>query len=319
MVREHPHSPALGRSVDRAAGGALGARLGRAVARAIKRMVVGFVSKFRAVVALAPLTTMGAAGCESPAESAAATASKVVAPPPVVADEEATPRRLGSFHITFYYVVGEHEVAAKLAPKAPANSNASVDMDLAGISGEPPVPPESQPVTLYHGKGCKPIAEVSRAFAKQLALQGTGKLKNGRVLNVWGPCNCPHSPCFQVTRTKWGTGGTGRALQPFRTVAVDRSVIKLGSLLYIPELEGRTMPGRPPWGGFVHDGCVVADDTGGGIRGNQLDLFVGRKPYLNALSKKGGSHAWARDVEVFDGSKVCERDGRRVGRRAAAI
>ena len=117
------------------------------------------------------------------------------------------------------------------------------------------------------------------------SLQGTGKLRDGRVLNIWGHCTCDHKPCFKVTENQWGTAGTGKPLQPFRTVAVDPKVVKLGSLLYVPLLEGRTMPGRAPWGGFVHDGCVVADDTGGGIDGNQLDLFVGRKALLPRASR----------------------------------
>jgi 3D (Asp-Asp-Asp) domain-containing protein len=122
-----------------------------------------------------------------------------------------------------------------------------------------------------------------------------------------------------VTQAQWGTAGSGKPLQPFRTVAVDPKVVKLGSLLYVPLLEGRTMPGRQPWGGYVHDGCVIADDTGGHIAGNRLDLFVGRKAYFLGLSGSGGSHAWARHVPVFDGTGICERKGRHVGRKAASI
>jgi len=150
-------------------------------------------------------------------------------------------------------------------------------------------------------------------------LQGTGKLHDGRVLNIWGACSCEHSPCFKVTQAQWGTSGSGKSLQPFRTVAVDPKIVKLGSLLYVPLLEGRTMPGRQPWGGYVHDGCVVADDTGGHISGSRIDLFVGRKAYFLGLSGSGGSHAWARHVPVFDGTGLCERKGRHVGRKAASI
>jgi 3D (Asp-Asp-Asp) domain-containing protein len=175
-------------------------------------------------------------------------------------------------------------------------------------------------VTLYSGAGgCEAIAEVTKDFASEIELQGTGQLKDGRVLNIEGHCRCEKSPCFKVTEAKWGTAGTGKPLQPFRTVAVDPKVIKLGSLLYVPLLEGRTMPGRAPWGGFVHDGCVVADDTGGGIDGNQLDLFVGRKGYYLGISGTGGSHSWARHVPVFDGGKICERKGRVVARKVGAI
>jgi 3D (Asp-Asp-Asp) domain-containing protein len=223
------------------------------------------------------------------------------------------PTPIGKFNITFYYVIGEDEVA----PKAIANDNrkgsGTSDDELASVTPQ-------DLVTLYSGTGkCEPIADVSREFASQLGIQGTGKLKDGRVLNIWGACGCGRSPCFKVTENQWGTAGSGRPLQPFRTVAVDPKVIKLGSLLYVPLLEGRTMPGRAPWGGYVHDGCVVADDTGGGMAGNKLDLFVGRKAYFLGLSGSGGSHSWARHVPVFDGSKICERKGRHVARKTGSI
>ncbi|MDX2088087.1 MAG: 3D domain-containing protein [Kofleriaceae bacterium] len=271
------------------------------------------------------------AACRSDAVAADAAASEappkvVAAPPPPAPVAEKEPAPIGKFNITFYYVAGEEEVAARSAAKAaklasvtssasPANDNQGSDAvtELAAI-----VVPEM--VTVYEGGGgCKPLAQVSKEFAAQLTLQGTGLLKDGRVINIWGHCSCERSPCFKVTPTKWGTSGTGRPLQPFRTVAVDPKVIKLGSLLYVPLLEGRTMPGRSPWGGFVHDGCVVAEDTGGGIDGNQLDLFVGRKGYYLGISGSGGSHSWARKVPVYDGSKHCERKGHQITRKAGAI
>jgi len=234
------------------------------------------------------------------------------------------PRKLGLFNITFYYVVGEDEVVAKANKKkqedAAANDNqsgeetAEAETELAAAT-----PPEMVTIYAEVKKKCEPIVEVSREFAHQLKVQGTGKLKDGRVLNVWGYCSCETSPCFKVTEQQWGTAGSGRPLQPFRTVAVDPKLIKLGSLLYVPLLEGRVMPGRAPWGGFVHDGCVVADDTGGGIKDHQLDLFVGRKGWFLGMSGSRGSHAWARHVPVFDGAKMCERKGRRVARKAGAI
>ena len=224
--------------------------------------------------------------------------------------EDTGPRPLGPFTITFYYVIGEDEVG----PARVANENRNsgdAQTELAAVTPDL--------VTLYGGVRCEPIAEVSKEFASQLAVQGTGKLHDGRVLNIWGPCNCKRSPCFKVTQAQWGMAGTGKPLQPFRTVAVDPRVVKLGSWLYVPLLEGRTMPGRSPWGGYVHDGCVMADDTGGHIVGNRLDLFVGRKGYFLGISGSGGSHAWARHVPVFDGTGICDRKDRRVGRRAASI
>lgn len=270
----------------------------------------------KGIKCLAPLVL--GLGCQSASDIA------TVAPPvsesvPAVATPEPPetgPHQLGKFTITFYYVIGEDEVTAKPRLVA-ANDNrtgagSDDDTELTAITQDL--------VTLYDGSGkCDPIAEVSKEFASQLALQGTGKLHDGRVLNIWGACNCEHSPCFKVTQAQWGTSGSGKSLQPFRTVAVDPKIVKLGSLLYVPLLEGRTMPGRQPWGGYVHDGCVVADDTGGHISGSRIDLFVGRKAYFLGLSGSGGSHAWARHVPVFDGTGVCERKGRHVGRKAASI
>jgi 3D (Asp-Asp-Asp) domain-containing protein len=233
-------------------------------------------------------------------------------PAATVARPEPTddPKPLGQFNITFYYVIGEDEVA----PKQPANDNDQTE--LAAVDND-------ARVTLYESQSCKEIAQVTPEFASQLAIQGTGKLNDGRVLNIWGRCACGNPSgtrtCFKVTQNQWGTAGTGHPLQPFRTVAVDPKVVKLGTLLYVPLLEGRTMPGRPPWGGYVHDGCVVADDTGGHIDGNRLDLFVGRKGYFLGLSGSGSSHAWARHVPVYDGSKLCQRDGRHVSRKTGSI
>jgi 3D (Asp-Asp-Asp) domain-containing protein len=296
-----------------------------AVIRAGARVVVNFVDRIvNGIRCIAPLVL--GLGCQSTNDIATpAPAVTAISSSTLQSTRDTGPRQLGQFTITFYYVIGEDEVQSKpvmvAANENRANAgsvgegsdNSDADTQLTSIAADP--------VTLYAGGGgCQPIAEVSKEFASQLALQGTGKLRDGRVVNIFGACNCKRSPCFKVTQAQWGTSGSGKPLQPFRTVAVDPKVVKLGSLLYVPLLEGKLMPGRTPWGGYVHDGCVVADDTGGHIGGNRLDLFVGRKAYFRALgSGSGGSHAWARHVPVFDGTSICERKGRRVGRKSASI
>jgi 3D (Asp-Asp-Asp) domain-containing protein len=286
-----------------------------------------FARIVRSIKQIAPLAV--ATACQSntpdPAVVPESIPHEVRVEKPTPKEKEEAPKPIGDFSITFYYVVTEDEVVAKKKPVVvAANDNVRIDEsdpELASIA--PPVSPDQ--VKLYDSS-CQPISEVSREFASQIALQGTGKLKDGRVLNIWGACRCEdqagarrNSPCFKVTAAQWGTGGTGRQLQPFRTVAVDPKIVKLGSLLYVPLLEGRQMPGRSPWGGFVHDGCVVADDVGGGIKGSQLDLFVGRRGWFLGMSGKEGSHAWAKSVPVYDGTKLCERKGRHVSRKSGAI
>ncbi len=236
--------------------------------------------------------------------------------------EEPVDRPLGNFLLTLYHVADEVEVAA-LPPKkqkkakGAANDNETVD----NVVGDAEVAlaaavPDLVPI---YDRTCETLGNVSRAFAAQLALQGTGRLRDGRLLNVAGKCTCPRTPCFHVLppHRKWGMGGSGQPLEPFRTVAVDPKRIKLGSLLYVPVLDGLRMPGRAPVGGFIHDGCVVAGDTGGGIQGAQLDLFVARRAYVQGLARRGGSHSWMKSVPVFDGSNRCVRKGGKVSRSAA--
>jgi hypothetical protein len=241
-----PRSPKLGGSIGATVRSATGL-----LARFLARIVNGIRCIAPLALGLACQSTNDIAAVAPPAASIA----PAPAEPPHV---DAGPRQLGQFTITFYYVVGEDEIAAKPAMVA-SNDNRTTgdgpggndsDASLAAIS--------SDRVTLFSGGGgCPPIAEVSKDFAAQLALQGTGKLRDGRVVNIFGACNCKRSPCFKVTQAQWGTSGSGKPLQPFRTVAVDPKVVKLGSLLYVPLLEGRLMPGRAPWGGYVHDGCVA--------------------------------------------------------------
>jgi 3D (Asp-Asp-Asp) domain-containing protein len=281
------------------------------LARAAGGFIADLVARImRGFATLAPVFVLG---CQGPT----VTPTKVENKPGAIAQPERPapdePKSLGDFTITFYYVIGEDEIRAK--KKKPANDNVQDGTELAALA------PEQDQVSLYEAGSCSPIAQVSHEFASQLAIQGTGKLHDGRVLNIWGRCKCGtgNSPCFKVTENQWGTAGSNHPLQPFRTVAVDPKVVKLGSLLYVPLLEGRTMPGRPPWGGYVHDGCVVADDTGGHIDGHRLDLFVGRKAYFLGLSGSGSSHAWAKHVPIYDGSRICERKGRKVSRKSGSI
>ncbi len=138
--------------------------------------------------------------------------------------------------------------------------------------------------TLYQ-PSCEPIADVSEDFAARAALEGTGVLADGRIINTHGSCDCPHSPCFFTTASHqpWGVGVANKPLSPFRSVAVDPDMLDIGTRLYVPELAGLKMPGEAPWGGFVHDGCVTADDRGSGVRGRQIDFFTGRRSHYVRL------------------------------------
>jgi 3D (Asp-Asp-Asp) domain-containing protein len=99
----------------------------------------------------------------------------------------------------------------------------------------------------------------------------------------------------------WGYGVQDKALVPFRSIAVDPSVIPYGSHLYIRELDGVTMPGDPSYGGFVHDGCVSADDTGGDIIGMHVDFFAALEANYTTLDGQLG----LTQVTVANGGSRC--------------
>ena len=247
------------------------------------------------------------AGCESPSSIArdVSAAPVVAAPDAGVAQPATAPARgasLGTFRFTSYYVAVERKRAQKETP-VPDEEVVLASGTPDKASGGPDK--EADTVTIYK-KDCTPLAEIDRGFAAQLDMQGTGKLRDGRVVNTSGLCACPNSPCFMEIKAAWAIGANGR-LVPFRSVAIDTRIVPLGSLLYVPELDGVRMPGRAPWGGYLHDGCVIADDRGGGIRGRELDLFVAKKGYSNGLHHR----TRLQKVTVYEGKGWCERkDGR---------
>ena len=61
-------------------------------------------------------------------------------------------------------------------------------------------------------------------------------------------------------------------LMPFRTIAVDRKRIRMGTVLYVPKLRGKTFWTNGEF--FTHDGYLIASDKGGAIEVNHIDMFV---------------------------------------------
>lgn len=80
---------------------------------------------------------------------------------------------------------------------------------------------------------------------------------------------------FMAVDHPFGCGVRSIPLMPFRTLAVDPNVIPIGSVVFVPELRGRTFnfSGRD----LVHDGYLFAGDRGGAIKGVHVDVFHG--PY----------------------------------------
>jgi 3D (Asp-Asp-Asp) domain-containing protein len=123
------------------------------------------------------------------------------------------------------------------------------------------------------------LARVTERFACSLRLEGSGLMQDGRVLNYTGPCKQGYgygtsvqATCFEqldVAEHPFGRGAGLRPLVPFKSVAVDPRLVRIGEPIYIPEFDGMVLPD-----GSIHDGCVRADDTGGGIKKRKMDFFV---------------------------------------------
>jgi len=143
---------------------------------------------------------------------------------------------------------------------------------------------DSGPKTTLYSPSCQPIAQVSLAYSDRACIEGTGRLKDGRMVNYASTCRCGRpcptggTVCWSVTdpdRFPWGKGARNNALSPMRSIAVDRRNFQLGTTIYIPAWQDVNIPSMDGVVGFVHDGCFRADDVGGAIRGQHIDIFSG--------------------------------------------
>lgn len=127
----------------------------------------------------------------------------------------------------------------------------------------------------YHGKRDavlrdshgRVIAQTHHKFKRDLVMEGAGLLRDGRTVTY--DQRLHGESRFRVTKSKYGDTVTGCPLVPYRTIAVDRRFVKLGSTIYIPQLKGAKLPD-----GTIHDGLFIASDRGH-FRGAHIDVFVG--------------------------------------------
>jgi hypothetical protein len=121
------------------------------------------------------------------------------------------------------------------------------------------------------------IGRYPSAFVFELKLEGSGILRDGRVINYDGECRYGIGTCFRALDADefpLGRGVQNRALEPFRSIAVDPRYIPIGAPVYVPEIVGMQLPD-----GTLHDGCLRADDQGGAIKFHKMDFFV--ESYFN--------------------------------------
>jgi 3D (Asp-Asp-Asp) domain-containing protein len=166
-------------------------------------------------------------------------------------------------------------------------------------------------VRLYDAR-CAAVAEVPRGFHDALCVQGSGILRSGRTVSfAKRDCECAETCpktgqkiCFDALDTQkypWGRGALGTAITPLLTVAVDDTVIPMGTGMYIPEFDG--LPTDAARSG-VHDGCFVAQDRGLRVKGQHVDVFTGQAATTALWNRLVPSN---RGVTVVVDSPRCSR------------
>jgi len=160
----------------------------------------------------------------------------------------------------------------------------TVTPDLADLS--------TQPVPIYNNNEQK-IADIPVDLAEMLALEGSGVLPDGRLVNVVDGRDWPNTRFVVLDREvfPYGLDARGKALLPFKTIAVDATRIQVGSIVFIIQLKGVRMPD-----GTVHNGCVTAGDIGGGIKGAHIDFFSAT--YASYLTLNGNLKLSEVDIVV---------------------
>jgi len=178
--------------------------------------------------------------------------------------------RVGSFSITFYWVEREEDHSGNQTfsiQTYDSTSNTTSEIDTA-----------------------------RETFVEAASTQGNGLLTDGTIISYQDDCSgfvastVPYGVCFEIVNVltyPYGRSREGTALSPYRGVAVGTSSITNGTELYIPLLDEVEMPGTE--GGFTHDGCVTADDTGAGS--TEIKLFVYRESNYDSLNETLGSSA----------------------------
>ncbi|HEX4341392.1 MAG TPA: 3D domain-containing protein [Polyangiaceae bacterium] len=132
---------------------------------------------------------------------------------------------------------------------------------------------------------CGEIAQVPRSFYESVCVQGSGILKSGRPVSfARRDCECAEvcprtgqKICFESLdplKFPWGRGALGTPITPLLTVAVDDTLIPMGSAVYIPEYDGMPVDANRS---STHDGCFISQDRGVRVKGAHVDVFTGAR------------------------------------------
>lgn len=179
----------------------------------------------------------------------------------------AAPRNVGKMLLTYYWIIDE----TNLRYRGPSS------VSLRDVRGNV-------------------IARTTRRFRRDLRMEGSGRLKDGRVVTYMR--DVAGEGRYRVTSASHGNGIGSCRLIPYRTIAVDPKIIALGSKVSIPALKGAVLPD-----GTTHDGIFMANDRAP-FKGMHVDVFTAFGSHsTKPFSRKAKSRS---RVEVF----VVERPDR---------
>lgn len=141
------------------------------------------------------------------------------------------------------------------------------------------------------------LATVTPNYYKELAMEGTGKLLNKKIINYESRKTNPDGTTeifwqFCPPEAPFGYGLGPIPLVPFRSVATDLTVVPLGSKLYIPAAVGIKLPD-----GTFHDGYFTAVDIGDMITNKKIDLFTAYGDQSDVF--EAGGMMTGKMIEVF--------------------
>ena len=162
--------------------------------------------------------------------------------------------------------------------------------------------------TSIYDATCNVITKVTRDFHDRVCVQGSGRLTSGETVSfAKRNCDCAElcprtnqKICFErldPARFPTGRGALGKPITPLRSIAVDSSVIPLGTIVFIPEFKGLDVPG-----GGRHDGCFIAEDRGLKVVGRQIDIFTGDPSTTTHVNAKVPSN---KGVRVYPNDPRC--------------
>lgn len=163
---------------------------------------------------------------------------------------------LGKFKVSFYWMVKEEDYKGK----------------------------RSIPLYLDNGKL---LGYFPANFVKDLKIESCAKLKDGRIISYLKKKNRVKIVDKPL--------GYGFKLTPLKSIAVDPEFIKLGSLLYIPNIFGLKINGKES-----HNGLFYAHDIGSKIKGRKIDIFLGYKENHHSFKLAGIKHGTEVDVYLLE-------------------